>query len=279
MKNFWNKLIVASIFILILTLTVFVQKQKDNSLATIEDIKEDLKTAPCEDVDRLDAVKTVFKKMGASDEDLKVQAFDEGENLIITKKGKTDETVIIGAHFDKTSKGCGVIDNWSGIVIIANLYRRINSITPNKTYKFVAFGEEEKGLIGSKAFANSIPKDERKNHCAMINFDSFGFTYPQALGNASDESLIKIAKETSEDLEFKFGSQEVVGANSDSASFREIDVPAITFHGLSNNWKDYLHQDKDQQNNLKPESVYAGYIFSLKFLAQIDQADCGAFRQ
>lgn len=278
MKNLWQKIIVAFTLILLLTLTVFVQKRSVGKLSTIQDLKADVELAPCEDKERLEAVKKLFITMGAGEQDITVEKFENVENVVLTKKGESEEIVVIGAHYDKTSSGCGVIDNWTGIVLTGHLYQRIKDVNTNKTYKFVAFGKEELGLVGSKAMANAIPLEKRINYCAMINFDSFGFSFPQALSNTSDETLISLAKTTAKELDFTFASSEFTGTNADSSSFRDVKIPAITLHGLSANWQDYLHKDNDKKKNVNPESVYAGYIFALKLIAKIDEIPCSSFR-
>ncbi|MEZ5428587.1 MAG: M28 family metallopeptidase [Pyrinomonadaceae bacterium] len=276
--NLWKKILLVSILILTLSVTAFVLRMPGNVVSTEEEIAVDLKTVPCEDDKRLEGVKKLFLKMGAGDEDLSIENFDKIENLVLVIKGKTDDTVIIGAHYDKVEEGCGAIDNWSGIVVLANLYRSLKDVKTEKTYKFVAFDKEEKGLLGSRAMAKEIKDEDLQKYCAMINFDSFGFSYPQAMGNASDGDLIKLGKEVAKDFDFSLSHYPIPEATADSRSFNDRKIPAATFHGISSNWKDYLHTSRDKLENVKPASVYLGYRFGLKMLARIDQAPCQAFR-
>jgi Zn-dependent M28 family amino/carboxypeptidase len=217
--------------------------------------------------------------MGAADAEIKIEKVKNVENLIVTRKGKTSEIVIIGAHYDKTSDGCGVIDNWTGIVILANLYRTIKDFNTEKTYVFAAFGKEELGLLGSDEMARAIPKEKRADYCAMVNFDSFGFSYPQVMKNISDSKLADLAKEVSGELKIPFATAAIEFASSDSESFRKQKIPAISIHGLSDKWQEYLHGTKDKIENVNTESVYIGYRFGLNFLAKIDSNSCGAFRK
>src|SRR6187549_1352852 len=106
-------------------------------------IKEELALAPCKNIERQAAVRSLFAKNGAAESDITVEKFKDIENVVVVKKGKTDETVVIGAHYDKVSAGCGVIDNWSGVVILARLYNAIRTKETQKTYLFVAFDKEE----------------------------------------------------------------------------------------------------------------------------------------
>jgi len=247
-------------------------------VSTEPDIKPDLALAPCENKDRLTAAKALFERIGAKTGDINIEQLGKVENLVVTKKGWTEEIVVVGAHYDKTADGCGAIDNWTGIVILAHLYRSIKDVVTDKTYLFVAFGKEELGLIGSTAMADNIPKEKRQNYCAMINFDSFGFTFPQALRNISDDSLIKLAKETSKEMKIPFGEAGIEVASSDSAPFRAKKIPSISLHGLSNDWAKYLHSTSDKFANVNTQSVYVGYRHSLVLLAKIDKKPCGFFR-
>jgi len=234
----------------------------------------------CKNDERFEAVKNLFKKMGASDNDLKVENFDKVQNLTVTKKGKTNETIIVGAHYDKVNEGCGAIDNWTGLVIVANLYGTLRQYQTEKTYIFVAFGNEEKGLVGSEAMAKSIPKENRPQYCSMVNFDSFGFNYPQVLSNASSPKMTKFAKDLAKEVNMPFSEASLAGtADADSTSFVSKNIPAITFHGLSNKWLEYLHSSKDKIENVKPESVLVGYKFGYLFLTRLDQGTCDMFRK
>lgn len=271
---------IALFIVVFLFLTsVSIAQKRGLTIATEAEIKSDVGLVPCDDQKRLDVVKDLFRKYGAQEADLLVEDLGKARNVVVKKQGKTDETVIIGAHFDKVDEGCGAIDNWTGIVVLANLYRTMREPETQKTYLFVAFGKEERGLVGSEAMAANIPKEQRGNYCAMVNFDSFGFTYPQALRNVSDQPLIALAKKTSEEMKLPFGDAGIDIASADSFPFKTRKIPAISFHGLSNNWMSYLHTSADKLSSVNMQSVYVGYRHGLAFLSKVDQAACDAFRK
>jgi putative aminopeptidase FrvX len=274
-----NKLITFKIILLVFIFSINEFAQQKVKISTEEEIKENINLAPCKDNERLEAVKNLFLKMGANDSEIKIEKLKNVENLIVTKKGKTEETIVIGAHYDKVNSGCGAIDNWTGIVVLANLYRTMKDFTTQKTYVFAAFGKEELGLLGSDEMARAIPKEKRANYCAMINFDSFGFTYPQVMKNISDSKLIDLAKETSKELNIPFAQAAIEFASSDSESFRKQKIPAMSIHGLSNKWQEYLHGSKDKVENVNVQSVYIAYRYALNLLAKIDAKGCGDFRK
>ena len=243
-------------------------------------IKSDLALVQCKNDDRLESVKKLFAAKGAKADDIKVDTLKRVENVVVTKKGRTPDMIVIGAHFDKTADGCGAIDNWSGIVILANLYATFLNAATDKTLVFVAFGREEEGLIGSKAMADGIPKERRLEYCAMVNFDSFGLAYPLVLSNTSSPRMTSFAKELAAEVKMPFSEASLAGvADADSSSFLHKDIPSITFSGLSNKWPEILHSSKDKLEAINAQSVLIGYRFGTLYLDRLDSKPCSAFRK
>jgi Zn-dependent M28 family amino/carboxypeptidase len=268
--------------LLILTVATYCVfgQQTSPKISTQDEIKADLALVPCKNQDRLEAVRNLFKQKGAADEDIKTEKFKDIENLIVTKKGKTDEIIIVGAHYDKVKEGCGAIDNWTGIVVLANVYHTVKDFDSEKTYQFVAFDKEEPGLFGSAAMVKAIPKEKRGQYCSMVNFDSFGFSYPQILDNVSSQKMTDYALKLAKEIDMPISHFSLEGtADADSSSFKDKDIPAVTFTGLSNNWQKYLHTSNDKIENVNDASVYVGYQFSLKYIAKLDTESCSIFRK
>ena len=68
------------------------------------------------------------------------------EDIWVIKKGQSEEVAIIAAHYDKTGEESqGVIDNASGVVVVASVARFIKHIQTNLTYIFLFYGAEEVG--------------------------------------------------------------------------------------------------------------------------------------
>lgn len=89
-------------------------------------------------------------------------------SIILTIKGQSDETIILGGHQDSISgfmgggnaRAPGSDDNASGIATITEVIQVLmdNSYQPQKTLKFMAYAAEEVGLLGSKEIANDFKK-------------------------------------------------------------------------------------------------------------------------
>jgi len=216
--------------------------------------------------------------MGASAADILVQDYKDVQDLIVRWPGPSQDKIVVGAHYDKVEDGCGAIDNWTGIVAVAHLYRTSRKIAFKKTLLFVAFGKEEQGLIGSHAMANAIGKDQLAEYCAMVNIDSLGLGAPQVAENMSSGKLQSLAKEMADHLKVPFGTAVIRNADADSSSFIQRKIPALTIHGLTNEWPRLLHTSRDQVSRVNPVSVYAGYRLALAVIGRIDQSECNAFR-
>lgn len=95
-------------------------------------------------------------------------------SVILTIKGKSNETIVLGGHQDSingfmggaSARAPGSDDNASGISTITEVVRTLvdNSYQPQKTLKFMAYAAEEVGLLGSK----EIAKDFRKKNADVI---------------------------------------------------------------------------------------------------------------
>jgi Iap family predicted aminopeptidase len=247
-------------------------------LSTVGDISADLGLLGCGDESRYDAVSKLFTKAGARAEDVTDFSHRKVRNLVVNKAGTSSETIVIGAHYDKTDLGCGAVDNWTGIVVLAHLYSTLREAVSAKSLVFVAFDDEEVGLLGSNAMVRSIPKPERARYCAMVNLDSFGLATPQVLDNVSSKRLRNLAAELALAMEVPFDHARLEVASADSASFLRRGIPAITLHGLSADWFSILHTDEDQPSMVNSTSVYIGYRLALALLTRVDGMPCDAFR-
>jgi hypothetical protein len=278
-QKFVTVILLAQTLFLVLPQPLQAGQQKITS-STPDQFKEEFKSVPCKDSERLNAAKALFERMGAPAADISIEKFKdrEVENLVVRKQGETDEKIIVGAHYDKVPDGCGAIDNWTGIVAIAHLYRTLKDVRLKKTILFVGFGKEEKGLIGSKAMTEAIPKEEVPKYCAMINIDSLGLTIPQVPGNLASDKLEKVVLEVAKKLDMKVTLAALTGGDADSSSFLNKKIPALTISALPQNWATIIHSVNDIPSKVYADSVFMGYRLALLLLASILDAPCGEYR-
>ena len=254
-------------------------QQPTTTLSTPEEIAAEFASVPCDNADRQAATRALLARMGAPEADISVQRHGEVENVVVVRPGKGNETLVVGAHYDKVANGCGAIDNWTGIVALGHLYRTLRQFAPEKTLVFVGFGREEQGLVGSRAMTEAIPAEQLPRYCAMVNLDSLGLAAPQVADNMSSRKLLDATAALALELQVPFGHARISGANSDSTPFVKRGIPAITLHGLDSNGLRVLHSPRDQPSRVNATSVYLGYRLALALLARLDQAPCDAYRE
>ena len=253
-------------------------QQKEITISTPEQIKADFDSVPCKNEERLSAVKALFEKVGVSASDIAIDKHKSVQNVVIRKPGTSQESIIIGAHYDKVPAGCGALDNWTGIVAIAHLYKSLKDFPLKKTILFVAFGKEESGLIGSRAMADAIPKDQITQYCEMINIDSLGLAAPQVADNMSSQKLATFTAALAKEMNMPFDHASIENADSDSSSFIRKKIPALTIHGLSNQWPSILHSNNDQSAKVNRYSVYLGYRLVLAMVVRLDNLTCSEYK-
>jgi Zn-dependent M28 family amino/carboxypeptidase len=114
------------------------------------------------------------------------------ENVIADwPEGRTDRVVVSGAHLDSVIEGPGINDNGSGSAgqLETALQLAASGIEPVNQVRFIWFGAEESGLVGSQFYVDSLSAREIKNIAVMLNFDMIAspnagwFVYD---GDASD---------------------------------------------------------------------------------------------
>ena len=178
------------------------------------------------------------------------------QNIIATKAGKIDQTVIIGAHYDSVSeRSCddgnvltGAGDNASGVAVMLEAAEVLSNYRTHGTIKFVAFGAEEVGLKGSVHYAGQMSEAEIKNTVTMINLDSVGvgdhFNVYAGIDNpgwARDLALM-IGERIGHDIRTSPGEPSCeflawgeAGDWSDHVAFRHLGIPIAYFEMM--NWE------------------------------------------
>ena len=100
----------------------------------------------------------------------------EGRNVVLSFGDGTPE-VIVGAHIDSRRLPSGelsdaMVDDGAGVVVLLHLADVLRDVPLDRRVRIVFFDMEEIGLVGSRAFVESLdPADV----AAMINVDVVGY--------------------------------------------------------------------------------------------------------
>ncbi|MGD6843128.1 M28 family peptidase [Bacillus infantis] len=99
-------------------------------------------------------------------------------NVIAHMKAKTKkptgQIITVGAHHDSVPGGPGANDDASGVSAVLELARVFAKEKTDTDIRFLTFGSEERGLVGSSYYAASLPKSDVENMVAHFQMDMIG---------------------------------------------------------------------------------------------------------
>ena len=236
-------------------------------------IEERLRRVTDKNPKREEALQTLFEEAGCTGEQLAEQPVKGSHtpNVICTLKGTEDNTVIVGAHYDKVNNGHGIVDNWSGASLLPSLFQGLHAKPRRLTFVFIGFTDEEQGLIGSKFYASRLSKEQRETIRAMINIDSLGLSDTKVWLSYADKRLAAGAFAVARSLNLPLAAVNVekVGL-SDAGSFREKKIPSIDFHSVTQETLSILHSSRDTFSAIQMSAYQESYTFLVAYLAYLD---------
>jgi Zn-dependent M28 family amino/carboxypeptidase len=84
---------------------------------------------------------------------------DDYNVIAESKGGDPNHVVVVDAHLDAIY-GAGMLDNASGSATILDIAQMMKNVNPTNKLRFIWFGGEELGLLGSAAYINSLSSSE-----------------------------------------------------------------------------------------------------------------------
>lgn len=239
-----------------------------------EVVEQRLESFSRDDTQREVILKSMFAQVGCGDH-LTEEAVKHVKqpDLICVLPGQTDETVIVGAHFDHVNAGAGVVDNWSGASLLPSLYQGLSSHPTRHTFVFVAFTGEEKGELGSLAYVKRMTDDEVQRTEAMVNMDTLGLGQTEVWLSHADPYLAATLNAVAKALNLPLGVVNVDGVgSSDSEQFARRKIPRITIHSLTQQTLPILHSSRDNMKAIRVDDYYDSYRLIQGYLVYLDGA-------
>ncbi|HEK9100952.1 M20/M25/M40 family metallo-hydrolase [Bacillus pfraonensis] len=194
-------------------------------------------------------------------------------NVIAKKKPKNstgnEKAVIVSSHYDSVAGAPGANDNASGTGLVLELARAFQNVETDKEIRFIAFGSEEMGLIGSEYYVDNLSQKERDRILGVFNADMVATNYdkaknlyamtPDGSTNLVTDATLNAAKQLNNDLvlQGKFGS-------SDHVPFAYAGIPAALFIWMGvDSWNPLIyhiekvyHTPQDNiRENISPERM------------------------
>jgi Iap family predicted aminopeptidase len=221
-----------------------LQKEIVSILAGATDIKPGLKLSNRAAAENKAEARTyltdLWKRLG-----LDVQAQDyspEGRNIFarLPASRPSAEFIVVGAHYDSVRNSPGANDDATGVAVVTAAAAEMGRVpSRSRNIIFVLFDEEERGLRGSRAFAQKL-KDENRAVHSVHTIDQMGW---DADGDRAVELEIPYAgalalyEKAAGALPGPVPLLTTTEAGSDHSAFRKLGFPAV---GLT---EEYHHQD------------------------------------
>lgn len=194
----------------------------------------------------------------------------ETQNIVADLPGgQPDRVVAVGAHLDSVPDGPGINDDGSGVATLLDLAERLSPsgpgassrplgrdplpssaaaplptegneplgrdpASPRNHVRFIFFGAEELGLLGSEHYVASLPAEERAHLMVYLNFDMLGspnfvrFVYsggtPESPSPPGSDAVTKVFTDHFAAVGLPYEATPLDG-RSDYGPFAEIGVP------------------------------------------------------
>jgi len=176
------------------------------------------------------------------------------QNIIGTRTGTQAEqgTVYMGAHYDSVWFGPGANDNASGLGCLLEAARVLatQGHSTKATIKFIAFGAEEPGLVGSQYHVFANEAEITSQGLGMVNMDMLGVGDTLLLGSLglAGSELALYAQEKAESMGIE-AWEAVTSNNSDHVYFEVVGVPSVRLEQSPDPW---YHAAGDSMDKINP---------------------------
>lgn len=187
-------------------------------------------------------------------------------NVVATILGgeKKNEIVCFTAHYDSVPFSTGAYDNGTGTTTILEALAYFSKHRPKRTLKFIWCGSEEMGLLGSKAYVEAH-KEELDSYKLCINVDMTGVVIGRDIACCTSENaLVDYINYLGREVGFTIQARQGV-YSSDSTSFADMGVPALSFARLAPKGGAEIHSRKDVLDFLDAENYYKTVDFIIQF--------------
>lgn len=182
----------------------------------------------------------LMNMLGRFCDEVQIEKYSEtGNNVVgsIMATTQTDQWIILGAHYDSVKDCPGANDNATGVALAYSVAKHVASL-PNRKYnlKIVFFDEEERGLIGSRAYAKKL-LDEKVNVVSVHTVDQLGWDEDGDKGIELEVPADAIRDQYSKvagDYNYGFPIQISDVTSTDHRSFRQLGFAAT---GITEEYK------------------------------------------
>lgn len=232
------------------------------------EILQHFKEMPSSDGERAATIKALFIEEGCNGSLLQEQAVEgaDAPNITCLLRGESEETIIVGAHYDRASSGARRIDNWSGASLLPAIYHSLHSRKRRHNFLFVAFADKGDELTGARFFAGNLSASQLQSAEAMVNLDVLGLSPTKVWSSHSDKDLVHdlVVMEYALKLPASQIDMDTAGS-TDSEPFASRQIPHITIHSLTQQ-----NLSEGATTAFQPNNYYNTYRLVCGYLAYLD---------
>ncbi len=208
------------------------------------------------------------------------ESVSSSHNVIAELPGRTDEWILLSAHYDTTPLSHGAYDNMSGCIGLLGILDALKGKAPLRYgLRFVFCGSEESGLLGSKAYVAAHEK-ELEQIALNINLDMIGTYMGKFIACISAEDrLVHYTEYFCAQRGWGMAARQDV-YSSDSTPFADHGVPALSFARLAPHSQATIHNRYDTAALLSEKQLTADIAFLAEYtLAFADAVKCPVSRE
>lgn len=195
------------------------------------------------------------------------------QNVIAEIKGKKDNKIIlVSAHLDTWDISEGAHDDGAGVVQcieILRLFKKLK-INNNHTIRIVLFTNEENGVDGGKAYANSVEKKQEK-HIFALESDAGGYS-PRGISlDMIPHFRKKIFKWKSLFIPYGVYNFDEEYAGQDILPLKSLNVPLAQLVPDMQRYFDIHHTKNDTFDKINRRELILGAVTMAQLIYMVDK--------
>jgi len=179
----------------------------------------------------------------------------------ITGSEHPEEIITVGGHLDSWDVGEGAMDDGAGCVQSIEVIRTLKAlgIRPKRTVRAVLFMNEENGLKGGMAYADSA-KARHEQHIFAVETDAGGFS-PRGFGlKMNDKKKAQILKYKKLFLPYGIYDFTREDGGADISPLEQMNVPTAGLLVDPQRYFDLHHTDNDLFENVNHRELKLGAV-------------------
>lgn len=180
-------------------------------------------------------------------------------NVIADLKGSQypEQVVIVSGHLDSWDLGTGALDDAAGVAVAmeaVNLVKKL-SLKPKRTIRFIAWMNEENGLVGGRTYA-AEEKENLANHFAAIESD-LGAGHPLGFNFNGKTEAMAFFNPITQVLQSQGASlsRQTDGIEADISPMAALGVPSFGIWQDGRTYFNYHHTEADTFDKINPREL------------------------